>query len=413
MDSLPVELLEAIVHDISPGHTLLQARLLNRTFCAMITPLVFERVNVANTPESAEAFSNIVRSKTLACLVQEISFREAYVVSKGEGLYLFQDRCAQTYCRGRCDIGSRQAWIPLPLGHPLAVSNALENSLTSSFTYLCHLPSIKSLSLTFWSASRQFWSPYPWALQMAILRAISGQLPLATLTSLSINGLYAYHGPQYDKPAFQNLFRGLDAIRISPSWGLEPPPPDLRPSFVYFWEHTMRLRVLSPLASFSRSLTSFTLHSDLDVGVVPRVDFSQLDFPELASLSLQMILFNEETHVSDFIVRHKHTLRSLHLAQCHIASYGLLESPPQVWSQIWTHFADELEALVQLSVEPGHNANQVRPHHSSYVHLDERVGHSYMRVDEKTSAEDDMAELMFHEVVRARRRKLTCQEYMV
>ena len=175
----------------------------------------------------------------------------------------------------------------------------------------------------------------------------------------------------------------------------------------------MQLRVLSPLASFSRSLTSFTLHSDLDVGVVPRVDFSQLDFPALASLSLQMILFNEETHVSDFIVRHKHTLKSLHLAQCHIASYGLLESPPQVWSQIWTHFADELEALVQLSVEPGHNVNQVRPHHSSYVHLDERVGHSYMRVDEKTSAEDDMAELMFHEVVRARRRKLTCQEYMV
>ena len=95
MDSLPVKLLEAIVHEISPGHTLLQARLLNRTFCAMITPLVFERVNVANTPESAEAFSNIVRSKTLACLVQEISFREAYVVSKGEGLYLFQDRCVR------------------------------------------------------------------------------------------------------------------------------------------------------------------------------------------------------------------------------------------------------------------------------------------------------------------------------
>ncbi|ETW76784.1 hypothetical protein HETIRDRAFT_328021 [Heterobasidion irregulare TC 32-1] len=369
MDSLPVELLEAIVQDISPGHTLLQARLLNRTFCAMVTPLAFKRVNVTNTPESAEAFSNIVRSKTLACLVQEIFFREAYSVSKEEGL------------------------------------EALENSLTSSFSYLRRLPLIKCLS--------QFYSPSPWALQMAILRGISVQLPLATLTSLTINGLFAYHGPQYDTPDFQNLFRGLDAIRISPSWGLEPPPPHIRPSFVFFWEHTMQLRVLSPLASFSRSLTSFTLHSNLDVGVVPRVDFSQLDFPALASLSLQMILFNEETHVEDFIVRHKLTLKSLHLAQCHIASYSVLEGPPQVWSQIWTHFADELEALVQLSVEPGHNANQVRPHHSSYVHLDERAGHSYLRVDEKTSAEDDMAERMFHEVVRSRRHKLTSQEYMV
>ncbi|ETW76770.1 hypothetical protein HETIRDRAFT_430094 [Heterobasidion irregulare TC 32-1] len=195
---------------------------------------------------------------------------------------------------------------------------------------------------------------------MAILRGISGQLPIATLTSLTINGLYAYHGPQYDKPDFQNLFRGLDAIRISPSWGLEPPPPDLRSSFVHFWEYTMQLRVLSALAS------------DLDVGVVHRVNFSELDFPALAFLSLQMILFNEETHVSDFIVRHKLTLKSLHLTQCHIASYSVLEGPPQVWSQMWTRFADELEALIQLSVEPGHNVNQVRPHHSSYVHLDDK-----------------------------------------
>ena len=101
MNSLPVKLLEAIVHEIPPGHTLLQARLLNRIFCAMVTPLVFERVNVTNTPESAEAFSNILQSNTLACLVREIFFRENYAVSKeGEGLYLFQDVCVQPYCRG-------------------------------------------------------------------------------------------------------------------------------------------------------------------------------------------------------------------------------------------------------------------------------------------------------------------------
>ena len=168
----------------------------------------------------------------------------------------------------------------------------------------------------------------------------------------------------------------------------------------------MQHRILSPLASLSRSLTSFTLHSDLDVGVVPRVEFSQLDFPALASLSLRMILFNEETHVEDFIVRHKLTLKSLHLAQCHIASRDLLDGPPQVWSQIWIRFADELEALVQLSVESGHNGNQVGPHNASYVHLDERVGHSYLQVDAKTSAEDDMAEHMFQEVVSLRRCKL-------
>ena len=101
MSSLPVELLEAIFDAVPPGHTLLQVRLLNRTFCKRVTPLAFERVNVTNTPESAEAFSNILRSKTLACLVRENFFRENYAVSKeGEGLYLFQDVCVQPYCRG-------------------------------------------------------------------------------------------------------------------------------------------------------------------------------------------------------------------------------------------------------------------------------------------------------------------------
>ena len=169
---------------------------------------------------------------------------------------------------------------------------------------------------------------------------------------------------------------------------------------------------LSPLSLIlSRSLTSLTLHSDLDVGVVPRVDFSQLDFPALASLSLQMILFNEETHVEDFIVRHKHTLKSLHLVGCHITFFGLAKGPPQVWSQIWARFADELEALVQLLVQPDHNGNQVWPN-VSYVHLDEQIGYSYLRVwrsdgESVIKANDDRAERMFHEVVRSRRCKLT------
>ena len=139
----------------------------------------------------------------------------------------------------------------LSLNDSTPEATALKESLASSFSCLRDLSSLKSLSLSFWSGSRRFYSPHPWNLQMAILCAISGQTPLATLTSLSINGLYTCHGPQFDNPAFQNLFRGLDAIRISPSWGLEPPPPFHWSSFVYFWEHTMQHRILSPLASFS------------------------------------------------------------------------------------------------------------------------------------------------------------------
>ena len=93
MNSLPYELLNAIVHEVPPGHTLLQVRMLNQTFCEITTPLIFRRVDVTNTPESARTFSNILRSKTLACVVQEIVFRENYAVVTGKGLYLFQGKC--------------------------------------------------------------------------------------------------------------------------------------------------------------------------------------------------------------------------------------------------------------------------------------------------------------------------------
>ena len=100
MNSLPYELLDAIVHEVPPGQNLLQVRMLNRTFCAITTSLIFRRVDVTNTPESARTFSNILRSKALACVVQEIDFRENYAVLMGKGLYLFQGKCVQPYSEG-------------------------------------------------------------------------------------------------------------------------------------------------------------------------------------------------------------------------------------------------------------------------------------------------------------------------
>ncbi|ETW76772.1 hypothetical protein HETIRDRAFT_412007, partial [Heterobasidion irregulare TC 32-1] len=65
-----------------------------------------------------------------------------------------------------------------------------------------------------------------------------------------------------------------------------------------------------------------------------------------------------------------------------------------------------------LSVQPDHNGNQVWPYNVSYVHLDEQIGYSYMRVwrsdgESVIKANDDRAERVFHEVVRSRRCKLT------
>ena len=105
------------------------------------------------------------------------------------------------------------------------------------------------------------------------------------------------------------------------------------------------------LGSLSHNLTTLRLQGLVYVGVVTRLDFSQTSFPALEALSLQKFLFNEETHVEDFIVRHNETLRKLWLADCAIAIEDLDEGVPRQWSHIWKHFARELKVLVLLVVQ--------------------------------------------------------------
>ena len=64
----------------------------------------------------------------------------------------------------------------------------------------------------------------------------------------------------------------------------------------------------------------------------------------LFSHSLERTLFN--THVKDFIDRHKRTLKALHLPEGRMA-VDKEELPPHPWLEIWTRFAHELKALVR------------------------------------------------------------------
>ena len=64
----------------------------------------------------------------------------------------------------------------------------------------------------------------------------------------------------------------------------------------------------------------------------------------LFSHSLERTLFN--THVKDFIDRHKRTLKALHLPEGRMA-VDKEELPPHLWLEICTRFAHELEALVR------------------------------------------------------------------
>ena len=152
-------------------------------------------------------------------------------------------------------------------------------------------------------------------------------------------------------------------------------------------------RILGTLASHPQSLTRFSLHSNIDVGVVAKIDFSGLHFPALRFVSLVCILFNEETHVEDFIVRHRRTLRSLWLHSCRIAIHGPGQGPPRFWSEVFTRFADVLEELTGVFVGDGRHRQLNR-----YTRLYERTGYTYL-LDSLVRSEDEEALSKLEDVV--------------
>ena len=76
MNSLPYELLEIIVDELSLSHRrdLLRIRAVNKTFCALVTPRVFARLHATGTAKDAIAIREVVRRKPLAECVKSFFF---------------------------------------------------------------------------------------------------------------------------------------------------------------------------------------------------------------------------------------------------------------------------------------------------------------------------------------------------
>ena len=278
------------------------------------------------------------------------------------------------------------------------------DSLAYLFSQLHKLPVFRALSLWF---DPQHHLPAA-QFQCAILAAITGQTRPPFLTSLTILHLAPIPDPTYTSSSFQNLVDSLDSLRIT----IGPNRNRISQSpFRDFWERTMQYQVLNQLSSLSQSLTSLSLQSGEDIGVIPRVDFSQLTLPSLANLSLEGILFNEDTQVEDFIVRHKCTLKALRLTECKMA-VDEEELPPHPWREIWTRFANELDALVEFEVVQcvsaysarAHQVPRYRPRH--YTRLDAFMEyHSYKVIHTLVPGEEGDGEALLElESLVARRR---------
>lgn len=76
MDTLPYELLHDIVDKLSCRKDLFQIRSLNKTFCAVATPHLFQQITVKNTLTSAGGFSEILQRDMVTQFITAINFHE-------------------------------------------------------------------------------------------------------------------------------------------------------------------------------------------------------------------------------------------------------------------------------------------------------------------------------------------------
>ena len=274
MDSLPYELLKMIVDEVPDRKDLRRIRTVNKTFCALATPRVFQRYSVDGTAENATAINEIARRETLAKCIKHIKFSPQLFYSPGSELYY-----TVLASRGRLNV-IRQARSKERL-------SAWLEDITTAFSSLHNLAALKSLILSFFPPYLTLGdvSDEMSRLQRTVLSTILQQPSLPPLTTLSLFGLAPFHDPMFDLPSFQNLFLSLAHLDITfHHEGLWRPC--LRDSFIEFWQNVVQLRIFGTLASHPQSLTELCLHSNIDVGIVARIDFSGLHFPALRFVSL-------------------------------------------------------------------------------------------------------------------------------
>ncbi|THH17697.1 hypothetical protein EW146_g3172 [Bondarzewia mesenterica] len=352
---LPLELLKSIVECIPSLVDLLKIRLVNSTFYDLATPLAFRAVTVQNTTRSVNNFDRVLKSASLKVCIKKISYCDVF--SDEDGCMLTEEDVAPLDLQSlRPRQGKEEYYIMW--------------TLQQTFSRLRELPALREVILNFnpvfdeEAQDEDRCAYYPsWRYQEATIGELWKIWRALRLSSLTIHNLLGWRDRDTEWDSYP-LFDGLSHLHLSvvssPRIGMY-----LEDFFVQLWKRTIQdgLHRLVPeftstrssppplSSSLSRGLTSLTLHSDQLVGIVPALSFAGLTFPGLTQLSLKLIFFDERTGTEDFIMRHHSTLTKLELLNCSIFISVIEQGPARSWSQVWSRFANGLDALVYLHVQ--------------------------------------------------------------
>ncbi|KAI0703408.1 hypothetical protein BC835DRAFT_1021874 [Cytidiella melzeri] len=332
---LPVELVGAVVDEVTSIGDLLRLRNVSHTFTTYATPKAFSTYHVVNTRSSIQGHENMLQHADLARLVRRLVVH----CEAGPGENRLVNRVEE-------DAESREIRL----------------ALIANMSRLFAFPHLEELELDFFSG--MVWQNFKssetdgmamsvsspskyFMLQTAIIAAITdagpGAVPPA-LHTLSIANLIPFPAPEYQSPTFEalmsrisNLSLSIHALRFSGRHGED--------MFAWFWTEMIPERFLEPAHS---TLTTLSLFTDQPVGQFPPIDLSWLRFPHLTTLSLNGFMLNEQRLVEDFVVRHGRTLEHLVLDTCSIHIGGVEDTPPRTWANVLQRFVEKLTVLLEF-----------------------------------------------------------------
>ncbi|KAF9237728.1 hypothetical protein BU15DRAFT_75716 [Melanogaster broomeanus] len=332
MNDLPLELVGAVVENVSSTSDLLHLRSVNSTCHDLVTSSVFRRVHVQNSVQSAQNCRSILSSPSLAAHVREVVYDH-----RDHAQFCLLPPFAQDTC------------------DELEIAD-LEDALTETFCSLSGFKNLQSVTLNFWPSFRSqsgaeiqehpFWFTDR---QVIVLHAVHHAMKSSSVRSLSLNNIILRASASYD---FVSSLTNSPLHHFSMSVVANSELGDWSGS------KTLNGSLGSLLPVPSTNLKSLVLRSPQGPYHSLTTQLRSFHYPSLETLVLENIVFDPTPlpdGIEEFVVRHKATLRRLELHSC--ASYVPNSATPiRKWSSIWKRLDEELSLseLVADSAQQGY-----------------------------------------------------------
>ncbi|KAG2119444.1 hypothetical protein DEU56DRAFT_120374 [Suillus clintonianus] len=369
MRDLPIEIINAVVENVSSTKDLLQLRCLNQTFRDLVTPIAFSKIHVKNSIQSAQNLQQVIGAAHLATHVREVVYDSR------------DDECFQ-FPPENIDVEDM-----------LEVAE-LEEALTEAFCAIGAFPRLERVVASFWPSftsqsgkeirESPFWFT---SRQLTVIHSIYHAMETSRMSSLSLNNVVMMPALCYD---FVSTLTNSPLSHLSVS---VVPNADISA-----WSGSKdingSLGALLPLSN--ATLKSLVLRSPQGPYYSVKTQLSSFHYPSLESLVLENIILDQTPSadgVEEFVLRHKNSLRRLELRSCtsYVASPSV---DARLWSSIWERWTAELTSLRELVVDGN----------SGYVVLDPEWGYVTHKAISAMAAEGDSSSLqMFQDAIAAAR----------